>query len=255
MSAKRVIVFDLDGVLMDTGVLFNDALTKFSDQLHDLFDGKFSKEEILLAQHRIDMGMLYEIDPETGRPYYYRKSRFPLSFVRTYKYFCEAGGVRKSKDTASRLKLIGREVYSKARYKNLVFPEVLPLFQLLRKNDFLVFILTKGDKKIQGAKDHVLKEIGMSGLYKEFVIVPDDKSEAIRRIKEKYPADGHYCVGDTYKEDVLVGMNVGYFGFYKPYSLNWKEIGKFDLIEAERDKKNSVVISSVAQIGEYLCLK
>jgi putative hydrolase of the HAD superfamily len=255
MSAKKVIVFDLDGVLMDTGRLFGDALTKFVGRIYEMFDGRFSKEEITLAQHRIDMGMLYEIDPETGHPYYYRKSRFPLSFVRTYKYFCEMAGVKKSKAIASELKLIGREVYSKARYKDLVFPEVLPLFQLLKKNDFLVFILTKGDVKVQGAKDHVLKEMGISGFYKKFVIVPDDKSEAIAKIKAEHPADEYYCVGDTYKEDVLVGMKVGYFGFYKPYPLNWKEVGKFDLIESERDKKNSVRIGTVADIGEYLRLK
>ena len=87
-----------------------------------------------------------------------------------------------------------------------------------------------------------------------FIVVPDTKDEMLEKIKSNNNAMRYYCVGDTYLEDVLPGMNIGYFGIYVPYEFNWKERGISQEIEKCRDKERSVAFRDIGNIIEYFAI-
>lgn len=245
---KWLFVFDLDGPLMKTGELYDGALAVLAELVFKEFGGKIFKREILRRQNELDRKMLQEINPRTGEKYLYNKSRFPLSLVRTYEVLCLENGKKCSVEISRQLREAGRRVFDKAEYMRIIRREVLPLFRFLHKMGCLVVILTKGSDQVQLDKKHTLKKAGIMRYVKEFIVVSDDKGGKLKEIREKYAALRYYCIGDTYLEDVLPGMEIGYFGIHIPYKLNWKERGKSGKIEAMRDKKRSVKFKSIAEI-------
>lgn len=250
-SVRGVWVFDLDGPLMDTGMFYDRALEEFAKETFSIFKGKFSVNEILEKQHDLDIGMMHEINPYTGEPYLLHKSRFPLSLVRCYKFFCKKTGKKFDRKIAKKLSNIGKKVFRKEEYGKVIRPEVLFLFRFLKLAGEKVFILTKGDPEIQGDKEDSLKQLGIMAYCDGFYVVPDHKNQKIKQIKKENPALHYYCVGDTYKEDVEIGMRLWFFGIYIPYKSNWKERGRFDEIECYRDKARSVRCSNIAEIESW----
>ncbi len=251
-SVRGVWVFDLDGPLMDTGILYDRALEAFSEEMFKIFNGKFSISDILDKQHNLDLGMMHEINPRTHKPYLLHKSRFPLSFVRCYKFYCKGAGMKFDHQIARKLSDIGKKVFNKEEYPKVIRPEVLPLFKYLNGfKDETVFILTKGDEQIQGEKRKALEKAGIMTFCNGFFVVPDHKNAKMKEIKKDNPALHYYCVGDTYKEDVLIGMRLWFFGIYIPYMHNWKERGIWSDIEYYRDKSRSVRCSSIAEIRSW----
>jgi len=250
-AVKRLWVFDLDGPLMKTGELYEKALTGMARVILEIFGEAVSRQEIMTVQNQIDQAMLREINPENGKPYLFHKSRFPLSLVRTYKFFCRKIGKKLIKSTAHRLNKIGARVFDECEYETIVRPEVLPLFKFLKGKGDIVIVLTKGAYDVQFGKKKALQNFGIMDYCDDFIVVPDTKDEMLKKIKETNKAIRYYCAGDTYFEDVLLGMNVGYFGIHIPYELNWKERGKSEEIEACRDKKRSIAFSDISQISRY----
>ena len=248
---KRLWVFDLDGPLMRTGELYEVALVSSTDLIYEVCNGRFSKEEIRFTQNEIDKKMLREIDPRNGEPFLYRKSRFPLSLIRTYKYFCQKIGKEFKRVLARQLHKIGKKVFDEREYEKTIRPQVLPLFKFLKGEGDKVFILTKGAEEVQLGKKKALQNLGIMKYCDGFIVVPDTKNKTIKRIREDNFALRYYCIGDTYLEDVLIGMDVGYFGVYIPYEFNWKERDRFEEIENLRDKERSVRYLHIGQISQY----
>lgn len=247
--AKWLLVFDLDGPLMRTGELYDVALATLAELVYKEFDGKISKQEILRRQNDLDKKMLEEINPRTGEKYLYNKSRFPLSLVRTYKILCIENGKACRAEISRSLSEVGKKVFDEAEYARIIRQEVLPLFRFLcEEKNCLIVILTKGSAQVQLDKKRALKKAGIMRYVRKFIVVPDDKGGQLKEIREKYIALGYYCVGDTYLEDVLPGMKIGYFGIHIPYELNWKERGKTEEIESMRDKTRSVRYPDIEHI-------
>ncbi|MCL5017098.1 MAG: hypothetical protein M1155_00310 [Patescibacteria group bacterium] len=250
-SVGGVWVFDLDGPLMDTGMFYDRALKEFSERMLSVFNGKFSVKEILDKQHELDLQMMYDINPYTGEYYLLHKSRFPLSLMKTYRFFCEKIGKKFNGEIGKKMRDIGKKVFLKDEYDGVIRSEVLSLFQFLKSKNEKIFILTKGDDEIQGDKKWALKKAGIMAYCDDFYVVPDHKNKKIKEIKSENPALRYYCVGDTYKEDVEIGIRIGFFGIYIPYESNWKERGHFDDIEHYRNKSRSVRCSSIAEIKSW----
>lgn len=250
-AVERLWVFDLDGVLMETGELYERALKGMTRMILEIFGASVSDQEIMTVQNEIDKAMLREINPDNGKPYLFHKSRFPLSLVRTYKFFCRKGGKRFIRSIAWRLIKIGRRVFDECEYETIVRPQVLSLFRFLKGKGDRIVILTKGADDVQFGKKKSLQNLGIMDYCDDFIVVPDTKDEMLKKIKETNKALRYYCIGDTYFEDVLPGMNVGYFGIHIPYELNWKERGKSEEIEACRDKKRSVAFKNISQLKQH----
>jgi len=245
---ERLWVFDLDGLLMETGMLYDRAIDVLVKIAIKALNGRVSIEEVKKRQNKIDKRMKEEINPRTGKTFGLDKSRFPLSLVRTYKVFCLECGKLPSASAIAMLKLAGKRVFDEKEYAKLVRPEVLPLFKFLKGKGDKIVILTKGDNEVQLAKKDSLCKLGIMNYCDGFVVVPDDKSDAMKKIKKENPASRYYCVGDTYEADVLPGIKISYFGIHIPYALNWMERGRSAEIEAMRDKERSVCFEGIAWI-------
>lgn len=247
-AVERLWVFDLDGPLMETGILYDNAINALVKIILAFFGGRISVDEIKRRQNEVDKRMMIEINSRTGEEFGLNKSRFPLSLMRTYKAFCAECGMEPLVLMVNKLKIIGEDVFNENKYEKIVRPEVLPLFKFLKSKGDKIFILTKGDDEVQTDKKEALCKLGIMDFCDGFIVVPDDKGRAIKKIKQKNPALRCYCVGDTYEADVKPGIKVGYFGIHIPYIFNWMERGRASEVEAMRDKDRSVCVDSIAWI-------
>jgi haloacid dehalogenase-like hydrolase len=249
-AVERLWVFDLDGPLMDTGILYDNAIHILVKIVSIFFGGRISVDEIKKRQSEVDKRMIKEINLRTGRVFGLSKIRFTLSLMRTYKTFCVECGARSLSSIMSKLKIAGEDVCDKNEYEKIIRSEVLPLFKFLKNKGDKIFILTKGDIEVQMDKKETLCKLGIMDFCDGFIVVPDDKSRAIEKIKQENPALRCYCVGDTYEADVEPGIKVGYFGIHIPYIFNWMERGRATEVEAMRDKDRSVCVNNIAWIQE-----
>ena len=149
---ERLWVFDLDGILMETGELYERALKGMARIILGIFGNSVSDQEVMTVQSEIDKAMLREINPDNGEPYLFHRSRFPLSLVRTYKFFCRKLGKKFIKSIAWRLSKIGSSVFDESEYESIVRSYVLLLFKFLKGKGDIIIILTKGADDVQFGK-------------------------------------------------------------------------------------------------------
>ena len=249
--ANRVWVFDLDGTLMDTLDLYRKpAEEAYTLIMRKLGDHSPSFNEIKDRHSLLDKEMVYQKDPDTGKPYLYTKNRFPTSLVKIYEILCKEAGFEPSFSVMRKIYRIGLKAFNRARYRRKIKSQASLIVQFLKKQGDILLILTKGDKKIQGDKRRALKEAGLLKFFKAFIVVPDDKEPALRSIREEYPDDDLYCVGDTYGADIMPGIKWGFFGVYIPSNANWMEVGRLKKIERNRSKKKSRRFANLMEIAE-----
>ena len=255
--ANKVWVFDLDGTGMNTLDLYRKPLENACSLMIEVLGNKApSEHEIRLRHNKLDREMIYEINPKNGKPFFYAKNRFPTSLVRIYKILCKEAGVKVDRKIASKIFQIGLEVFNKRRYLRKIKPSFLPLCKFLNKRGDIIIILTKGDKEVQGDKIDALKKAGILKYCKGFIIAEDAKDKCFEEIRKKYGEDKlYYSVGDTYLDDMVPALKLGYFGIYIPSLFNWKEMGRLSEINRRRNKKRSNRYRDLSEIRrkyEYL---
>lgn len=261
--ANKVFVLDLDGTCMNTLDLYRKPIARAASLIIETLGGKApSEHEIRIRHNKLQKAMIYENNPQTKRPYYYTKPRFPTSLVRMYKILCEEAGIKVNEKIAKQIFRIGFGVFNKKRYLRKIMPSLLPLCKFLKKRGDIIIILTKGDKEVQGDKREALRKAGVlkycdSRYFSDgFIIVEDDKESKFREIRKKYGTDKiYYTIGDTYFDDIDLALKYKYFGIYIQSSFNWKEVGKLKEINRRRNKKRSNKyrdLSEVRRKYEYL---
>lgn len=252
----RVWVFDLDGILMDTGVLYRKSQElAFELIIESLGDRAMTLKEISSRQHLIDCKLAHCINPRTEKLYAYTKYRFPTSLVLTYEILCKEVGLKPKESVKKKLYKIGLSTFDKRKYPKLIKPHALSVFKFLHSRGDIIYVLTKGDKEIQGDKREVLKKIGFGKYWKGFRIAPNAKRGDFRFIAKKYirkykKATHLFSIGDTYEADIGPALKEGYFGIYIHSVGNWLEIGKLAKIELKRDKKRTRHYSNIIEVKE-----
>jgi len=248
--ANKVWVFDLDGTLMNSDFYEKPTEEACTEIMRALGDRSPVFSEIKRRHAELDKQMVYAKNPDTGRLYLYSKQRFPTSLVKIYEILCKETGADLNVQVTRRLYLIGLKAFKEERYIRKIKPQAFSVAKFLKEQGDTLVILTKGDKRVQGDKKRALKKAGLLRYFDDFLIVPDSKYAYLKLIKSRYEGLAYYSVGDTYKDDIMPAIKAGYFGLYIPYSLNWKEKGKFKIIEQMRSKKNSNHYDHLIEIVE-----
>jgi FMN phosphatase YigB (HAD superfamily) len=248
--ANKVWVFDLDGTLMNSDFYKKPAEEAYAEIMRALGDKSPSFAEIKSRHNDFDKAMIYVKNPSTGKLYLYSKQRFPTSLVKFYEMLCKEAGAETDFSLMRKLYNIGLKAFKEERYIRKIKAQAFTVAKFLKGKGDTLLVLTKGDKRVQGDKRRALKKAGLLKYFDDFIIAPDSKYGFFKLIRSRYKGDAYYSIGDTYADDILPAIKAGYFGVYIPFSLNWKEIGKFKRIERRRSKKNSNRYDNLVEIAE-----
>src|SRR3989344_4574606 len=149
--ANNVWVFDLDGILIEVNDLYGRAIEiAFTLIKKDLKDKSPTFKEIKRRQRKLDKRMIYTINPKTKKFFLFTKSRFPTSLKLIYEIFCKEAGLEPNPKTAEAIYRTGFIAFEKKKYLKRISRFALPLFEFLRSQGDKIFIVTKGDQKVQG---------------------------------------------------------------------------------------------------------
>jgi FMN phosphatase YigB (HAD superfamily) len=239
-------VVDLDDTLIETSPTYIRISNKAYKYIKSCIRkqlGSIPFTDVYLRQKHleIDSGLRTKINPLTKKPYHYSLERFPLSFVKTYRAFCEIYDIEPEILAEQTLFKIGSEILLNInQYIKLIKKEAKKILVFLVNQDDIIILLTKGDIRIQGRKIKALKRKGLSKFFTKIKIVPDKNQKVFKMLKKGFTGKRFFSVGNEYKADIEPAIKAEYFGIYIPAShpIPW-ERGKLKQIEIERDKVNT----------------
>lgn len=248
--ADKVWVFDMDGTVMKSDFYVKPTEEACVEIMRILGDKSPTLAEIKRRHAELDKQMIYMKNQATGRLYYYTKARFPTSLCKIYEILCKEAGLDLDVQVMRKLYRIGLKAFRQDRYIRKIMPQARLVAKFLKDKGDTLVIVTKGDRGIQGDKIRALKKIGLMKYFDEFLIPVDSKYGDFKLIKARYEADAYYSVGDTYLDDIVPAIKLGYTGIWIPYEYNWKEIGKIKKIDRKRSKRNSRRFANLMEIIE-----
>ncbi len=217
----RVFVFDLDDTLMWTEWIYNQAFLKLIMYLIDIWEKRIPSAGFLAQRlEHLTHEMVKEINPATGEPFGYSAERHPQTFVKFYKELCEEGWGEFSKLHAEAIKRIGYEIFSPANYiKAGLVPGAAEVFNYLKRKKDWLFLLTKGDKKVQEEK---IAALGLDKVVLGYKIVSWNKTpDDFRFFKKSFKDCRCYSVGNSYFSDIKPALEAGFTGIFIP-CYTWK---------------------------------
>ncbi len=248
--ADKVWVFDLDGTMMKTDFYVKPAEEACVEIKRVLGDRSPALAEIKRRHAELDKQMIYMKNPDTGRLYYYTKSRFPTSLCKIYEILCKEIGIDLNVQVIRRLYSVGLQAFRQDRYARKIKPEAFLVAKFLKEKGDILLIVTKGDKKIQGDKIRALKKAGLLKHFDHVFIPIDSKYSDFKLIKSRYKGSAYYSVGDTYADDIIPAIKAGFRGIWIPYEFNWKEMGRVKQINRRRSKRRSKRLGNLMEIVE-----
>ncbi len=255
-----LLVFDLDDTLMDTAVVYFKAIDEACRYM--MSNAVFGDQSPTLAklkqkQLEIDAALRTKIDPNTKKPYYYSRDRFPLSLVNTYKYFCKELGIETDHMVEKKLFKIGESVYLKVgEYAKYFKPEAAKVLSFLYEKGNILMLLTKGDRSVQSRKIRAMERLGLKKFFTKIRVVKDKNQGIFRKLRKGHSDKLLFSVGNEYPSDIEPAIKEGFFGVYIPSLAVWEK-GKMEKIEEMRDKCHSNRYDDLLEIKrkyEYLIL-
>jgi len=190
----------------------------------------------------IDKSLLNEINPETGVKYGYSMHRFPASLVKTYEWLCEHGFGEYQKAVAMRVKMIGMEAFDPLGYKEQgLVKGAREVLEFIKKKRDIQILVSKGEKLIQECKIITLNLDFWFG--DRIQIVSSKTKKTFIQLKEEFPGSRLFCVGNSYKSDIVPALEAGIEGIFIPY-YTWLGERPFAAI----DESNVFKINNIRQI-------
>ena len=214
---KRVFVFDLDDTLFWTSWAYSRAFSKFHDYLLQLFRYRLIELRTLgTISEKIDLELIHEINPDTGRPYGYSMARFPESLVRTYEHLCERGFGKYQKLVAAHIRRIGLGAFDPLVYQEqgLVAGAAETLDFIRAQGDALILV-TKGERLVQDCKIDIL-ELGQWFGEEMYVVDAKDVS-TFTDVLARFPDSCVYTVGNSYPSDIAPALAAEVGAIFIPY--------------------------------------
>jgi FMN phosphatase YigB (HAD superfamily) len=247
---KKLWVFDLDDTLMDNVHDYAEPIAMAALSIIKTLGSKAPHiSKVIAIEERIDKERVTQINPKTGKPFHYSMERFPGSQVETYRYLCKEARVKPDPKVEKELYEIGMTAFDESRYVKNIKPDLFPLAHFLSRRGDKLFIITKGDSRVQIKKINALAKIDLLPFFDGYEI-KDKTPEVFTEVKQKFPeAASYWSVGNDYDKDIVPSFASGFEGIWIPVET-WELIGKIEEIEARRDKSRCLRFNSLMEIKE-----
>lgn len=204
----KKIIFDLDDTLLNTGIIYDKQIDEFIISIiNDLSLKNISPDEIRTIQEDID---IKQIDK-----YGFSKTRFPLSFVETYKFFCIKSKMVFDEKLAEKYRSIGAKVFE-------IIPELCSgAVEVVQKlsDKYELVIYTLGEYALQKEK---IEKNNLEKYFSEYFIVNNKTVDILRNVCAPLPPDECAIVGDSLKGEIAPGVKLGLKSFYIDRQSKWK---------------------------------
>lgn len=204
MAASGAVIFDLDDLLIDTYVIYEEANRNCSAVV-----AAEGLDPVRWEALRADAVMALTITMHVGR------AMVPLAAAMGYIRACEETGRTPAPQISAQLMQITSRVFSQ---QAPLRPGAISTLEELRSDDNALYLLTRGDREIQEAR------FDATGLRDHFVsvMVVDNKTVAsyealLSRIP--VPRDRVWMVGDSLDSDIWPALTAGIGAVWIPQPL------------------------------------
>jgi FMN phosphatase YigB (HAD superfamily) len=256
-NQQKVFVWDLDDTLMDNVHDYAQPILDACGFIVKTLGNKAPHVSAIIAlEQEIDKRRVKETNLETGKPFLYSMERFPGSLVETYREICRRASVCATPGNEECLSHIGFQAFDEKRYTTNIKPNAKDVFDFLKGQGDLLYLCSKGDKRVQYKKVSALQNGGID--FAAIKIVADKNAAVFEELKRlKIPdvdtyshyrlLDHFYSIGNSYESDIAPALSAGYRGIYIPVET-WDTIGKMDDILEKVDKEKCIVFESLDQL-------
>jgi len=248
---KKLWVFDLDDTLMDNVHDYAEPIAMAALRIIGALSSKAPHiSKVIAIEERIDKERVTQINPETGKPFHYSMERFPGSQVETYRYLCTEARVKPDPKVEKELYEIGMTAFDESRYVKNIKPDLFSLAHFLSRRGDKLFIITKGDPRVQIKKINALAEANLFLFFDGYRIVEGKTPKVFAEVKQKFPEmTSYWSVGNDYDKDIVPSFVSGFKGIWIP-AETWELAGKLGEIEARLDKSRCRKFNSLMEIKE-----
>jgi len=244
---KKLFVFDLDDTLIDNVHDYTEPILDACKLIVQALGNKAPHvSKIIAIEQEIDTKRVNEINPTTGRPYFWSMERFPTSLIETYREICKQVKVEPEGKIEDMLYGIGLKAFDETRYIKNINPQALSVLTFLKEKKDVLLLCSKGDMRVQEKKVAALKEAGIDQ-FSSIYIVDQKTSEVFSKISEGFNSYNLYSVGNSYSSDILPAIQIGFTGIYIPVET-WETIGQMDKIFSEVDQEKCILLENLGQI-------
>lgn len=204
-----VIVFDLDDTLLDTGPCFNDAIDEFIEGVREHFHGVYEAEEIRRVQEETD------VPSQAGGGF--DATRFPKSFVATYRHFCRERKIEPDIASEKRWYKLGWDAFNKVPD---IYEDALHVLESLRgRADLRLYTL--GVEETQSAK---IRAHGLDRIFSRTHIVSRKDAAALQAMTSDAAPSSIAVVGDSIRYEINPALELGYFAIHIRKENPWKHM-------------------------------
>lgn len=246
---SNLFVFDLDNTLISTIHDYADPILEACRKIIRVLGEKAPHvSQIVAMEQEIDRRLVNEINPRTGRPYFYSKERFPTSLVETYNQICKRAGDLPLPAVQDELYRIGLGAFDEKRYGKNLKSGALEVIEFLRSKGDILFLLTKGDRGVQERKIAALnaQDIRFNGVR---IVEEGEKQEGhFSEIARGFPNNiPKFSVGDSYDSDIAPAIAAGFYGIWLPVET-WDVIGRMEEIRKTVSRNQCRELSSLRDL-------
>ncbi len=214
---RKCLVFDGDDTLWFNAYKYHLPMIKCLEIIcKELKEKSVHPLELLKLHNHIDKEMVAKAG--------FKKDRFPLSFVKTYRRICKERNLIPERRVEQKL-------LSKA-YKFAIPPFPLvkgarKVLRKLKKRGYYLVLLTAGDRKLQKEK---IRYNSLERYFDQIIITPLNKKEKLKKLAKKFGKENVWMIGNSKKSDIKAALQIPVKAIYIP-CFTW------DYEDVELDKK------------------
>lgn len=208
----QTILFDLDDTLIHCNKYFDAVL----DQFADLMSVWFASDR--LPADGIKKKQL-EIDIAGVNLHGFTTDHFPISLVKTYEYFSDLYGRKRSRAEEEELLALGKSVYE---LQVEPYPGMMETLDRLEAEGHTLYLYTGGITAHQHKK---IKSVRLEKYFGDRIFVRQHKTaEALEEIvrEQGFDRSRTWMIGNSIRTDVMPALKAGLHCIYIPAIQEWQ---------------------------------